>query len=79
VIFDPVTRPAQFHEKPPPKVGQTIVFCRLSSSALTAGRCFFGPVIPAEELSYPIEYVEDNPVKAGLAQTKERWRWSSAA
>jgi hypothetical protein len=32
----------------------------------------------AEELSYPIEYVEDNPVKAGLAQTKERWRWSSA-
>ena len=32
----------------------------------------------AEELSYLIEYVEDNPVKAGLAQTKERWRWSSA-
>jgi REP element-mobilizing transposase RayT len=32
----------------------------------------------AEELSYLIEYVEDNPVKAGLVQTKDRWRWSSA-
>jgi REP element-mobilizing transposase RayT len=32
----------------------------------------------AEELSDLIEYVENNPVKAGLAEAKERWRWSSA-
>jgi len=37
-------RPAEFHEKLPPEVGQTIVFCRLSSSAAMAARCFFGPV-----------------------------------
>jgi hypothetical protein len=38
--------PAKFHEKLPSEVGQTIVFCRLSSSAVTAGRGFFDPVIP---------------------------------
>jgi REP element-mobilizing transposase RayT len=32
----------------------------------------------AEELQDLIEYVEYNPVKAGLAETKEQWRWSSA-
>ena len=32
----------------------------------------------AEELEYLIEYVENNPVKAGLVEAKERWRWSSA-
>jgi len=32
----------------------------------------------AEELQYLIEYVENNPVKAGLVEAKERWRWSSA-
>jgi len=32
----------------------------------------------AEELRNLIECVEDNPVKAGLVGTKERWRWSSA-
>jgi hypothetical protein len=37
-------RPAKVREKLPPKVGQTIVFCRLSSSAVMAGRCFSDPV-----------------------------------
>jgi len=32
----------------------------------------------AEELRYLIEYVEDNPVKAGLVQAKGGWRRSSA-
>ena len=32
----------------------------------------------AEELQYLIEYVENNPLKAGLVEAKERWRWSSA-
>ena len=32
----------------------------------------------AEELQYLIEYVEKNPLKAGLVNAKERWRWSSA-
>jgi hypothetical protein len=39
-------RPARFHEELPPKVGQTIGFCRLSSSAVMAGRCFFDPAGP---------------------------------
>jgi REP element-mobilizing transposase RayT len=30
------------------------------------------------ELQELIEYVEDNPVKAGLVGEKEQWRWSSA-
>jgi type I restriction enzyme R subunit/putative DNA methylase len=33
----------------------------------------------AEELQDLIEYVENNPVKAGLVQAKEQWRWSSAS
>ncbi len=32
----------------------------------------------AEELQLLIEYVEDNPVKSGLVQAKDQWRWSSA-
>ena len=32
----------------------------------------------AEELQYLIEYVENNPLKAGLVEAKEQWRWSSA-
>jgi REP element-mobilizing transposase RayT len=31
-----------------------------------------------EELQYLIEYVENNPPKAGLVESKEQWRWSSA-
>jgi REP element-mobilizing transposase RayT len=31
-----------------------------------------------EELQGLIAYVENNPVKAGLVETKEQWRWSSA-
>ena len=31
-----------------------------------------------EELQYLIEYVENNPVRAGLVEGKEQWRWSSA-
>jgi REP element-mobilizing transposase RayT len=31
-----------------------------------------------EELQEAIEYVEGNPVKAGLVETKEQWAWSSA-
>jgi putative transposase len=31
-----------------------------------------------EELRDVIEYVENNPVKAGLVDVKERWPWSSA-
>jgi REP element-mobilizing transposase RayT len=31
----------------------------------------------AEELQDLIEYVENNPVKAGLVEAKEQWRWSS--
>jgi REP element-mobilizing transposase RayT len=26
-----------------------------------------------------VDYVENNPVKAGLVETRERWPWSSAA
>jgi REP element-mobilizing transposase RayT len=33
----------------------------------------------AEELQDLIGYVENNPVKAGLVEAKEQWRWSSAA
>ena len=32
----------------------------------------------AEELREAIDYVEGNPVKAGLVETKEQWAWSSA-
>jgi putative DNA methylase len=32
----------------------------------------------AGELQFLIEYVEDNPVKAGLVEAKKQWRWSSA-
>jgi REP element-mobilizing transposase RayT len=32
-----------------------------------------------EDLRYLIEYVEHNPVKAGLVQAKEQWPWSSAS
>jgi putative transposase len=32
----------------------------------------------AEELQYLMEYVENNPSKAGLIDSKERWQWSSA-
>jgi hypothetical protein len=32
----------------------------------------------AVELQYLIEYVENNPLKAGLVEAKEQWRWSSA-
>ena len=32
----------------------------------------------AEELQGLIEYVENNPVRAGLVGAKEQWRWSSA-
>ena len=31
-----------------------------------------------EELEYLIEYVADNPAKAGLVEANEQWRWSSA-
>jgi len=31
-----------------------------------------------DHLRNAVEYVENNPVKAGLAGTKEEWRWSSA-
>jgi REP element-mobilizing transposase RayT len=33
----------------------------------------------AEELWSLIEYVENNPLKAGLVEAREQWRWSSAA
>ena len=33
----------------------------------------------AEELGDLIEYVENNPVKAGLVEAKEQWPWSSAS
>ena len=32
----------------------------------------------AQERHELIEYVENNPVKAGLVATKEQWQWSSA-
>jgi REP element-mobilizing transposase RayT len=32
----------------------------------------------AEELREAIDYVEGNPVKAGLVETKEQWAWSNA-
>ena len=32
----------------------------------------------AEELQEAIDYVEGNPVKAGLVGSKEQWAWSSA-
>jgi REP element-mobilizing transposase RayT len=31
-----------------------------------------------EHFADAVEYVENNPVKAGLADSKEEWRWSSA-
>lgn len=30
------------------------------------------------ELEAVIDYVENNPVKAGLVEEKKLWRWSSA-
>jgi len=32
----------------------------------------------SEEFSYLVQYVENNPLKAGLVEAKEQWRWSSA-
>jgi REP element-mobilizing transposase RayT len=32
----------------------------------------------AEELQGVIDYVEGNPVKAGLVETKEQWAWGSS-
>jgi len=32
-----------------------------------------------EELQYLIDYVESNPHRAGLVESKEQWRWSSAS
>jgi REP element-mobilizing transposase RayT len=32
----------------------------------------------SEHLTNAVEYVENNPVKAGLVGSKEEWRWSSA-
>ncbi|MFM7207975.1 MAG: REP-associated tyrosine transposase [Planctomycetaceae bacterium] len=32
----------------------------------------------ADELERVVRYVENNPVKAGLCERPERWRWSSA-
>jgi hypothetical protein len=32
----------------------------------------------AEELQEAIDYVEDNPVKAGLVEGKNQWAWGSA-
>ena len=29
-------------------------------------------------LAAAVEYVENNPVKAGLVASKNKWRWSSA-
>jgi hypothetical protein len=29
-------------------------------------------------LGRTISYIEQNPVKAGLAETPEQWRWGSA-
>jgi hypothetical protein len=31
-----------------------------------------------EEFSYLIEYAQNNPVRAGLADPREQWQWSSA-
>jgi putative transposase len=31
-----------------------------------------------EHFAQAVEYVENNPVKAGLVDSKEEWRWSSA-
>jgi REP element-mobilizing transposase RayT len=33
----------------------------------------------AEELEYLTRYVENNPLKAGLVEAREKWRWSSAS
>jgi len=32
----------------------------------------------ARELQYFIEYVENNPIKAGMVETKGQWHWSRA-
>ncbi len=32
----------------------------------------------SEHLAIAVEYVENNPVKAGLVAAKEEWQWSSA-
>jgi putative DNA methylase len=31
-----------------------------------------------QHFRYAVEYIEDNPVKAGLVATRHEWRWSSA-
>jgi len=33
----------------------------------------------AKEFARVVEYIENNPVKAGLVDSPEQWRWSSAA
>ena len=30
-----------------------------------------------KQFQYAIDYIEDNPVKKGLVETKEQWHWSS--
>jgi REP element-mobilizing transposase RayT len=49
-----------------------------TGTALWQDESFDHWIRSAEELRDLIEYVENNPVKAGLVETKEQWRWSSA-
>ena len=49
-----------------------------TGTALWQDESFDHWIRSAEELSDLIEYVENNPVKAGLVEAKQQWRWSSA-
>jgi len=49
-----------------------------TGTALWQDESFDHWIRSAEEFQGLVEYVENNPVKAGLVATKERWRWSSA-
>ena len=51
---------------------------RVASELGAAPMSLYRHVSGKEELLDLIEYIETNPVKAGLVGEKEQWRWSSA-
>ena len=50
---------------------------RSASGELWQGRFFDRPLRTVKEYNEKVEYIHLNPVKAGLADRAQDWRWSS--
>jgi len=50
-----------------------------SSGHVYQGRCRSFPIQEDDHLLTVLRYIERNPVRAGLAERAQDWRWSSAA